>query len=327
MRTPGINPNREITRTYECDFEVRHKSIVTRTGDKVNEGFCPYCGELLTAATSCVDHIMPLARGGPDISTNKIRVCRSCNAEKGDRLLFVEWTPPSCTVVEPNVDDETDFVWSQLVLFKVGCQRKLTSDRKVKLVSAIRRHGVENLLRVAKWLAESRHPRATFVRLNCDVDTILRKQKLQAYVDMSKGPDVDPRALAAFARWRALSGQPDEPTPALVAPILAAIEQIGEPDTLAVIEWVLTGTDDKARFLQTKNVRSIQAVLNPDKLHGRRDLARAAKPVRIGDRPAVTPTTATGSPEADDGVNLGPNAFLGYSPTDHLRRTRKPPPT
>ena len=217
--------------------------------------------------------------------------------------------------------------WAALCEFKAGGKRALTPARRTRLVAALRCHGIDALLRVGRWVAKSGHERAVFLRAHCDVDTLLWSSKLQEYVEKSAEPDVDPRSLAAFARWRALSGSTDEPTPALAAPILAAIEQIGEAETIAVIEWVLTGTDDKAKFLQSKGITSIQRVLKPDFLHGRRDLARAAKPVRIGDRPAVTPTTATGSPEADDGVNLGPNAFLGYSPTDHLRRTRRPPPT
>ena len=227
------------------------------------------------------------------------------------------------------VADDSDLLraWAALREFRLPGKRDLTPSRRARLVAAMKRHGADVLVRVGRWVATSKHPRATNLRENWDVDTLLFASKLQAYVELSADPEVNPRSLAAFARWRALSGQSDEPTPALVAPIIAAIEQIGEAETIAVIEWVLTGTDDKARFLQTKNVRSIQAVLNPDKLHGRRDLARAAKPVRIGDVHPVTPTTATGSPEADDGVNLGPNAFLGYSPTDHLRRTRRPPPT
>lgn len=226
------------------------------------------------------------------------------------------------------VDPDLLRVWDALCEFKRPGKRELTDTRRARLAAALRRHGIDVLLRVGRWAARSQHERAAFLRTRkCDVDTLLWASRLQAYVELSAEPDVDPRSLAAFARWRALTGQPGEPTPALVAPILAAIEQIGEAETIAVIEWVLTGTDDKAKFLQSKGITSIQRVLKPDFLHGRRDLARAAKPVRIGDRPAVTPTTATGSPEADDGVNLGPNAFLGYSPTDHLRRTRRPPPT
>jgi hypothetical protein len=48
---------------------------------------CIYCGskEDLT-----VEHILPLARGGPDTADNAIRACKTCNSKKGAKRLY-EW--------------------------------------------------------------------------------------------------------------------------------------------------------------------------------------------------------------------------------------------
>ena len=81
---------------------------------------------------------------------------------------------------------------------------------------------------------------------------------------------------------------------------------------------MLAGTDDKARFLQTNKIRLPSSVLKLDKLHGRLDLARASAPVRL-----VTPNTLAHVSTLDrDGIDLGPNAFLGVAPTDRFRANK-----
>lgn len=188
--------------------------------------------------------------------------------------------------------------------------RRLNNDRRGKLAARIRTHGIDVVVRTFGWIGSSQHRMAVFLRERGDVDTPLWDSKFDRYAEFSLEPDVDPRALPAFERWRSLAGSTDEPTPALAAPILSAIAEVGEPDVLRVIEWVLTGNDDRAKFLRAKGVTSLAAILRGDKLRGRIDLARAARPDRV-----VT-STATGGPDID----LGPNAIFGRSPTDHLRR-------
>ena len=219
---------------------------------------------------------------------------------------------------EDDTDSDVRRAWEELSIALPSVRpRRLNADRRGKLAARIRTHGLDVVLRTFRWIGTSQHRMAVYLRERNDADTPLWDSKFDRYAEFSAEPDVPARALAAFARWRELSGSTDDPTPALAAPILAALDAIGEADTVAVIEWVLSGTDDKARFLQSKGVRSLGAVLNPDRLHGRRDFARAATPTRIG----VAPVTPTSFPtEPIDGVDLGPNAFLGYAPTDHLRR-------
>jgi hypothetical protein len=35
-----------------------------------------------------LDHIIPLSKGGPDIISNQVFACQSCNSSKGDKDVF-----------------------------------------------------------------------------------------------------------------------------------------------------------------------------------------------------------------------------------------------
>lgn len=50
---------------------------------------CIYCN----APAQCLDHVVPLSKGGSDTPFNVVACCHTCNGEKGFKLLG-EWTPP-----------------------------------------------------------------------------------------------------------------------------------------------------------------------------------------------------------------------------------------
>lgn len=62
-----------------------------RTFEKCN-GKCAYCGKQLTleASDTCVDHVIPIAKGGNNEDKNLVMACRRCNSSKGAKLLS-EW--------------------------------------------------------------------------------------------------------------------------------------------------------------------------------------------------------------------------------------------
>lgn len=44
--------------------------------------------------TSVGDHVVPITKGGHDVMENLVPCCFSCNASKGNRILYEEWIPP-----------------------------------------------------------------------------------------------------------------------------------------------------------------------------------------------------------------------------------------
>ncbi|HEX7368230.1 MAG TPA: HNH endonuclease [Candidatus Saccharimonadales bacterium] len=54
----------------------------------LREPKCEYCGTTSVPLTQ--DHIIPLVRGGPDIPSNIVLACKSCNSSKNERDIF-EW--------------------------------------------------------------------------------------------------------------------------------------------------------------------------------------------------------------------------------------------
>ena len=51
-----------------------------------------YCGKQLTLGTfdACIDHVVPIAKGGNNEDNNLVVACRKCNSSKGTKLLS-EW--------------------------------------------------------------------------------------------------------------------------------------------------------------------------------------------------------------------------------------------
>ena len=50
------------------------------------DGFqCQYCGQHITMNSGTRDHVIPLARGGPDTLANVVAACLTCNGRKGCR--------------------------------------------------------------------------------------------------------------------------------------------------------------------------------------------------------------------------------------------------
>lgn len=62
---------------------------------------CAYC---VNTPADNLDHAVPISRGGSNWPSNIYPSCARCNTEKGDKILYKEWTPPRLrnSVVTPN---------------------------------------------------------------------------------------------------------------------------------------------------------------------------------------------------------------------------------
>lgn len=55
-------------------------------------GRCAWCGDSLIGQAFEIDHIMPLSRGGDNLTVNLVLACADCNRRKGDKppLTFAQ---------------------------------------------------------------------------------------------------------------------------------------------------------------------------------------------------------------------------------------------
>lgn len=76
-----------------------------------DHNLCAYCGVQFGPSVLSRDHIKPRSKGGPDIWTNVVTSCESCNRHKNDRtpeeagmeLLYLPYAPNrSCYLILQN---------------------------------------------------------------------------------------------------------------------------------------------------------------------------------------------------------------------------------
>lgn len=101
----------EVFDRERAEWAQRWDVVLHRGGNIYDTAECAYCQDLAGShglgrnsdlPPLAVDHVVPIARGGADVWSNKVPSCRTCNSSKGSSLLWVEWTPrnPSSTLLE-----------------------------------------------------------------------------------------------------------------------------------------------------------------------------------------------------------------------------------
>lgn len=72
------------------DRRSGHSKSVRKRLLKTKGRACHWCGRQLTLATSTVEHVVPLARGGLDNDNNRVLACEPCNRERGHAMPELE---------------------------------------------------------------------------------------------------------------------------------------------------------------------------------------------------------------------------------------------
>lgn len=76
-------------------------TLSNRTLFERDRKLCAYCGETFNTRDLTRDHVLPTSKGGPDVWTNVVTACDSCNRTKDNKtpeqanmpLLYVPYTP------------------------------------------------------------------------------------------------------------------------------------------------------------------------------------------------------------------------------------------
>lgn len=74
------------TARRRASFPVHHKRAIKRATMRDCGRRCVYCASPLEIAFATLDHVYPVAKGGPHVPGNIVAACGSCNRLKGDML-------------------------------------------------------------------------------------------------------------------------------------------------------------------------------------------------------------------------------------------------
>lgn len=131
----------ELSKSSE-DAEVRLNNLAKVAGEihplssadvrkqvwNLTNGLCTYCGIQLTndgqggATAFCIEHVIPVSKGGPDHLTNYVPSCLGCNSAKSDRhvLHFIRNVLPSRIQAASNVVQMQPAPMPELVVVAAG---------------------------------------------------------------------------------------------------------------------------------------------------------------------------------------------------------------
>lgn len=81
--------------------QMNRVPLTNKTLFRRDKNVCAYCGDQFTHYDLSRDHIIPVSRGGPNVWTNVVTSCQSCNKRKDNKtpeeanmeLLFVPYVP------------------------------------------------------------------------------------------------------------------------------------------------------------------------------------------------------------------------------------------
>lgn len=126
---------------------------------------CQYCGAEAPGVLLVIDHIQPVARGGPDDIANLITACFGCNSGKSDRLLsdasavtvakaqldqlqqrreqielMLEWKRGLANLAEETTGKVVQY-WAERTGYEPA-----TSEGRSELAKTIKRYGAEEVI-------------------------------------------------------------------------------------------------------------------------------------------------------------------------------------
>jgi 5-methylcytosine-specific restriction endonuclease McrA len=85
--------NRDIVRQWEkASAHNRRGAVGKITAADIRDifekgnGICTYCTKVIPEGESQIDHIIPIAKGGPNLRDNCTLACRTCNLRKHDSM-------------------------------------------------------------------------------------------------------------------------------------------------------------------------------------------------------------------------------------------------
>lgn len=74
---------------YPKSRTINRETYLRGKVDEYGKCICAHCGQEMLVTEACVDHIIPVARGGPSEKWNLQILCEKCNQRKGSKIWLI----------------------------------------------------------------------------------------------------------------------------------------------------------------------------------------------------------------------------------------------
>lgn len=104
VRSPAFEMRLPSVLALKDYVKVSRKPAFTRFNVFLRDGWsCQYCGDEFHTKDLTFDHVVPRSRGGKTNWENIVAACRSCNADKGDKMPSRAGVHPIKSPQQPSI--------------------------------------------------------------------------------------------------------------------------------------------------------------------------------------------------------------------------------
>lgn len=191
------NRNMEAERIKAAE-ELQKKGVIKTSGNieryllwEEQEHKCPYCGGTLSfadalSASTEVDHIIPQAKGGPNVYSNKVLAHKECNLQKGNNA------PYDALINGKKLKDDLDIYLEYLAKKKASKKRKKQTDEDDDIARHYHIGSVIDFIQ-RLWLLFNKEQKGYYNKAKHRYEPTLKGRRIREKIDnlLTKNEDID----------------------------------------------------------------------------------------------------------------------------------------
>jgi len=191
------NRNMEKER-IEAATKLQEQSVIKTSSNierymlwEEQEHKCPYCGgpinfELAFSPSTEVDHIIPQAKGGPNVYSNKVLAHKECNLQKGNNA------PYDALINGKKLKDDLDIYLEYLAKKKASKKRKKQTDEDDDIARHYHIGSVIDFIQ-RLWLLFNKEQKGYYNKAKHRYEPTLKGRRIREKIDnlLTKNEDID----------------------------------------------------------------------------------------------------------------------------------------